>query len=222
MGCLNFTKGIHKFENCVLLRTVGTHLSTSPSDQGLPQDTTHHSELSTPQETQQFYKIVPQDLQHCHPAQDQNASSKDFHQFHNAARKDNQQFDTVQESQELQHFQVGGDHQTQDGPHLYYGVQGSQPVDQPPHKTPDLGNTMYSHGVQGGQDPQQFRMQLEEMIAARQEIDHSADFRKEVIIMHHDYFASYLLIIFYFHLRQKNLLQVEQRVEQGSEQAAVS
>ena len=197
MGCLNFTKGTHKSENCVLLRTVGTHLSTSPSDQGLPQDTTHHSELSTPQETQQFYKIVPQDLQHCHPAQDQNASSKDFHQFHNAARKDNQQFDTVQESQELQHFQVGGDHQTQDGPHLYYGVQGSQPVDQPPHKTPDLGNTMYSHGVQGGQDPQQFRMQLEEMIAARQEIDHSADFRKEVIIMHHDYFASYLLIIFY-------------------------
>jgi len=190
-------------EICTISRTVGTHLSTSPSDQGLPQDTTHHSELSTPQDTQQFYKIVPQDPQQYQAAQDQ--SSKDFHQFHNAARKD-QQFDTVQESQELQHFQSGQQlqdgHQTQENQHQFHGFQGSQTVDHPTHKThetPDLHQELSRQfpggGVQGGgQDPQQFRMQLEEMIAARQEMDHRADFRKEV----------------------------EQRVEQASEQAAVT
>ena len=166
--------------NQMLLRTVGTHLSTSPSEQGLPQDTvTHHSELSTPQDTQQFYKIVPQDHpQHCHPAQDQ--SSKDFQQYHNAtARKDYQQFDTVQESQELQHFQGGQQTQDQDRQSQdYHGVEGSQMVDHPSQETGNLHQEVARQ--QQHQDPQQFRMQLEEMIAARQENDHRADFRKEV------------------------------------------
>jgi len=170
-------------EICTISRTVGTHLSTSPSEQGLPQDTvTHHSELSTPQDTQQFYKIVPQDHpQHCHPAQDQ--SSKDFQQYHNAtARKDYQQFDTVQESQELQHFQGGQQTQDQDRQSQeYHGVEGSQMVDHPSQETGDLHQEVARQQQhQGGQDPQQFRMQLEEMIAARQENDHRADFRKEV------------------------------------------
>ena len=190
--CMNLHCFKTKSGHLYLLRTVGTHLSTSPSDQGLPQDTTHHSELSTPQDTQQFYKIVPQDSHHCHPAQDQ--ISKDFHHFHNASRKDHQQFDTVQESQELRHFQGDeqqspDDHQTQESQHRYHGgVEGTQMVDHPSHKTqetPDLHQELARQftgvQVQGGQDPQQFRMQLEEMIAARQENDHRADFRKEVL-----------------------------------------
>ena len=186
--------------NEILLRTVGTHLSTSPSDQGLAQDTvTHHSEVSTPQDTQQFYRIVPQDhpQQHCHPTKDQ--SSKDFHQFHNAARKDYQHFDTVQESQELRHFQ-----QSQDQNGQSQDYQGVETVHHPAQRTQESGDLRQelARGLGGdlhqevarevggdhhqevgrgvGQDPQQFRMQLEEMIAARQENEQRTDFRKEV------------------------------------------
>lgn len=187
-------------EICTISRTVGTHLSTSPSDQGLAQDTvTHHSEVSTPQDTQQFYRIVPQDhpQQHCHPTQDQ--SSKDFHQFHNATRKDYQHFDTVQESQELRHFQ-----QSQDQNGQSQDYQGVETVHHPAQRTQESGDLRQevARGVGGdlhqevarevggdlhqevgrgvGQDPQQFRMQLEEMIAARQENEQRTDFRKEV------------------------------------------
>ena len=236
------------------------------------QDTvTHHSDLSTPQDTQQFYKIVPQDHpggQYSQPSQDENSTSKDFYHFHNnGARRDHQHFDTVKESQELQQFQgntqPSGECHEQEGhkpsgeghhQHQYHGGQGSQSVEHQPQETVSRHQDVGKQGVQDlhqevgrqvqdlhqevgrqTQDPQQFRIQLEEMIAARHEHDQRADFRKEVVEIHSgkklkccDSTIRKLIVkrVNHSFIQLKAYsefsLQVEERVEQASEQTAVT
>ena len=60
-------------------------------------------------------------------------------------------------------------------------------VDNPSQRTQETED-LHPEVARGvGQDPQQFRMQLEEMIAARQENEHRTDFRKEVLKKTHSF-----------------------------------